>query len=101
MRYDKLVRDKIPEIIERKGEKALFHIADEAEYRSQLERKLKEETAEFLKDKNAEELADILEVVYALAATLNVSLEELERLRLKKAQERGDFKKRIILEETL
>jgi predicted house-cleaning noncanonical NTP pyrophosphatase (MazG superfamily) len=64
-----------------------------------LEEKLAEETGEFLKEKNAEELADILEVVYALGETLGVSKEESEAVREKKAEERGGFAKRIIREE--
>jgi predicted house-cleaning noncanonical NTP pyrophosphatase (MazG superfamily) len=99
MRYDKLVRDRIPEIIEARGGRAVFRIAGEEEYRERLERKLEEETAEFLKEKNAEELADILEVVYALGETLGVAKGELETLREKKAGERGGFRERIVLEE--
>jgi predicted house-cleaning noncanonical NTP pyrophosphatase (MazG superfamily) len=101
MRYEKLVRDKIPEIIQRNGGDPVTHIADEAEYLDRLKRKLEEEVAEFLKDQTGEELADILEVVYALGATLDFSQNDLERIRKEKHTERGGFKKRIILEEVV
>jgi len=100
MRYNKLVRDKIPEIIKGKGETPITHIADDQEYKIRLKEKLQEEVAEFLKDSNAEELADILEVIYALGDNIGVSKEELERIRLKKAEKRGGFKEKIILDET-
>lgn len=77
----------------------MAYVADEEEYMVRLETKLKEEVDEFLKDKTVEELADILEVVYAISKTLGVSGEELEKIRKKKADERGGFEKRIILEE--
>lgn len=98
--YNKLVRDKILEILESKGKPYKSHIADTAEYRTKLREKLTEELAEFDTDNNAEELADILEVVYALADELGSSREELEKLRQQKATERGGFSKRIILEES-
>lgn len=101
MRYDKLVRDKIPEIIESKGEQAIIHIADDQEYRKSLEAKLHEETDElFTWTNTAEELADIAEVIYAIADAKNISKEEIEKIRLEKLEKRGGFKKKIILEET-
>ena len=66
MLYNKLVRDKIPEIIAQQGESANIRILSDKAYTAALEQKLDEETAEFHKEKNLEELADILEVVYAL-----------------------------------
>ncbi|MCC6934588.1 MAG: nucleoside triphosphate pyrophosphohydrolase [Candidatus Yanofskybacteria bacterium] len=99
MRYDKLVRDKIPDIIAEKGSTAETHIAEEAEYLEKLRAKLQEEVGEFLESNTAEELADILEVVYALGVSLGVTRDELERLRAEKAASRGGFEKRIILEE--
>ncbi len=100
MKYDKLVRDKIPEIIRAKGATLVSHVADAEEYRLKLREKLQEEVAEFLADSSAEEIADIQEVLFALADDLGISHDELERIRLKKAEERGAFKERIILEET-
>ena len=99
--YDKLVRDRIPEIIEARGAKASFRAcADDEEYLVRLVAKLKEEVDEFDRDRNAEELADVLEVVRALSARLGFDLADVEALRLKKAEERGAFEKRLILEST-
>lgn len=101
MLYNKLVRDKIPEIIKSKWETAVTHIADDQEYRKKLEEKLHEETDELFVGTNiAEELADILEVAYAIADAKNISKEEIEKIRLEKLEKRWWFSKRIILEET-
>ena len=94
----KLVRDKIPMLIENSGEKPVVRILDENEYRSCLEAKLDEEVAEFHKDRNAEELADILEVVYALAESIGCTKEELLACYHKKHLERGGFRNRVFLE---
>jgi len=97
--YDKLVRDRIPEIIEGRGGKASFRLcADEDEYLARLVAKLREEVDEFDRDRNAEELADILEVVRALCLRLGLDPREVEALRAKKEAERGGFEKRLILE---
>ncbi len=100
MKYGKLVRDKIPEIIESKGGTSVIHTATDEEYEKKLKEKLSEEIAEFLKDANPEELADILEVVYALGDMLGITREELEIIRAKKEVERGAFRKKIILDES-
>lgn len=78
-----------------------IHIASANEYRKALRRKLQEEVTEFLKAENPEELADILEVIYALASLLKHSPAKLEKIRKKKAVKRGGFKKRIILEKII
>lgn len=96
--YNKLVRDKIPEIIERSDKTPHTRILDDDEYITELDRKLDEECAEFHKDKNVEELADIMEVVYALAKAVGSSPDELERVRKGKADKRGSFEKKIFLE---
>ena len=96
MVYEKLVRDLIPDLIAAQGEKPNIRILDDAEYRDCLSRKLDEEVQEFHKENNLEELADILEVVYALAE-INGGREELERLYSKKHEARGGFDKRIFL----
>ena len=96
--YNKLVRDKIPEIITAKGGESVTHIASNEEYRQKVAEKLQEELAEFLDSKDPEELADLLEITYAVGESLGVSKEELEAMRVKKAKERGGFSKRIILE---
>jgi predicted house-cleaning noncanonical NTP pyrophosphatase (MazG superfamily) len=100
MEYNKLVRDRIPEIITNKGAIPITHIADNQEFIEKLEEKLQEEVNEFLESKNTEELADILEVVHAICKTKNVSIEDLEKIRKLKAEERGAFAKKIILERT-
>lgn len=95
--YNKLVRDKIPAIIESAGEKPHIRTLEDEEYRMCLEAKLDEEAAEFHKEQNLEELADILEVVYALAEHLGSSREELEEVYRIKNEKRGGFRDRIFL----
>lgn len=94
----KLVRDKIPALIEASGETPIVRILDDGEYHRCLESKLDEEVAEFHSDRNAEELADILEVVYALAESIGCSKEQLLACYEKKHAQRGGFQNRIFLE---
>lgn len=96
--HNKLVRDKIPKIIKESGRKAVTHILPEDEYLIALETKLNEEVAEYQADKNLEEMADVLEVLQAICVTRGYSLEELEAMREKKANERGGFAEKIFLE---
>lgn len=96
MVYEKLVRDLIPDLIAAQGEKPNIRMLDDAEYRDCLSRKLDEEVQEFHKENNLEELADILEVVYALAE-INGGREELESIYAQKHEARGGFSKRIFL----
>ena len=100
MKYNKLVRDRIIERILAKGEKATFHIADDVEYWTKLREKLQEEVAEFLNDENIEELADIAEVLEAIMAYKGFTREALALEKAKKAEERGGFEKRIVLDES-
>ncbi len=100
MKYNKLVRDKIPEIIKKKGAVPITHIASDDEYWQKLKEKLHEEVDEFMKDNNDEEIADILEVIYAICDYKKIDKNKLELLRKKKAEERGGFKDKIILDET-
>jgi predicted house-cleaning noncanonical NTP pyrophosphatase (MazG superfamily) len=95
----KLVRNRIPEVIEKSGRKAITHAANEKEYMEGLRSKLKEEVGEFLESGDAEELADIIEVVYALSELAGMPAKELERMRKRKAKERGGFDKKIILDD--
>ena len=97
---NKLVRDKIPEIIEADGRTCKTHILSDEEYLSALEEKLNEEVAEYQKDKNLEEMADVLEVLQAICIARGYTLEELEALRKKKADDRGGFSEKIFLEFT-
>ena len=96
--HNKLVRDKIPEIIENTGKTAYFHVLTEEEYLSELDKKLNEECVEYQVDKSLEELADMLEVMYAIAEARGFSIAELEHVRVEKADKRGGFKDRIFLE---
>ncbi|MGL4873122.1 MAG: MazG-like family protein [Clostridium sp.] len=98
-KYDKLVRDLIPEIIERDNKECKTRIVQGIEKTEYLENKLKEEVNEYLEDKNLEELADVMEVLFALADNLGYTEEELINKRLEKKNERGGFKEGIILEE--
>jgi len=98
MEYHKLVRDKIPEIIKSRGDVPVTHIADEKEYEEALVSKLQEEVGEFLTNPCAEEAADILEVLRAICALKNINLDNIEAVRQQKADERGAFEQKIILD---
>lgn len=100
MKYNKLVRDKIPEIIKNKGSNPITHIADDAEYWLKLKEKLTEEVKEFLESEAEEELADIEEVLKTIYEYRNIDPADIETLRKKKSEERGGFKEKIILEES-
>lgn len=99
MKYGKLVRDKIPEIIQAKGESVVFHVAEEAEYRKKLLAKLLEEAKEFVDDESPEELADVLEVIECIFDTWGFDRGAVEEIRLLKREQRGGFDERIILDE--
>lgn len=95
--YDKLVRDRIPEIIKEKGRTCKFRIADTKEYRQKLMEKLQEETSEFLETPCVEELADIQEVIDALL--VEYKWTGLKATTQFKKITRGSFHEKIILEE--
>ena len=97
--YNKLVRDKITDIIEADGRIAKYRILDDNEYRQELNKKLQEEVREYIEDNNIEELADIVEVVYGILNSVDVSIEEFEKIRMGKQEKRGAFVKKIYLEE--
>jgi len=99
MKYEKLIRDKIPEIIRSKGGKPVVRLAGNDEYHNHLRLKLQEEVTEFLRDDNPEELADIMEVILAICDEKGFSRAELELVRQQKATEKGRFTDKIILEE--
>ncbi|MFP8955877.1 hypothetical protein ACLI4Y_04050 [Natrialbaceae archaeon A-CW3] len=96
--YDKLVRDRIPAIIDENGEWPITHVADDTEYERRLLDKLEEECTEVRDKLTLEELADVLEVIRALCTHEGWSLEELEESRRQKAADRGGFDDRIVLE---
>lgn len=97
--YNKLVRDKIPEIIESDGKKCVTEVLSHEQYIEALDRKLGEELAEYHSEPCVEELADLLEVVYAVAAARGYGVEKLEQVRAEKAERRGGFEKRLLLKE--
>lgn len=93
--YNKLVRDRIPEILDEKGVPYEKRIADPDEYKLELIKKLGEEIIEFAEEGNPEELADVIEVIEALKILPEYA--DVEALRLAKREERGGFDERIIL----
>ncbi len=97
--YNKLVRDRIPEIIEASGKNCIVETLSEERYLEMLDAKLDEELAEYHKDQNIEELADLMEVLLTAAKARGYSPEALEAVRLEKAEKRGGFEKRILLKE--
>ena len=98
--YHKAIRDKIPEIIEKSGKSCNVQILSDKEFLQEIEIKLSEEVLEYQSDKNSEELADILEVIYRIAEIKGISKEELEQIRIKKVIQRGSFKKNLFLIDT-
>lgn len=101
IKYNKLVRDKIPEIIEKSGKTVIVEILDDISYKKLLDEKLQEELKEYLCSGSVEELADIAEVIYAILDYKNISIDEFESIRKGKAEERGAFKDRMLLWEVI
>ena len=103
--YNKLVRDKIPEIIENDGEKPILRVLNDNEYKKELEKKLKEEYEEFLiaekKSERLEELADMLEVIRTLALLEDEDIQSVINIMDKKREKRGGFTKKLFLEKTI
>lgn len=101
MKYKKLVRDKIPEIIKKNEpeNEIFFHIADDNEYWKELKQKLLEEVNEYLKSETIEEMSDIEEVLKTIRDFKNISVEKVEEMRKGKFEKRGGFQKKIILDE--
>jgi len=96
--HNKLVRDKIPEIINKSGKTAVCRTLSDEEYLQTLDQKLTEELDEYLKDQSMEEIADLLEVIYAVVKARGSSMEEIEKIRLLKKEKRGGFENKIFLE---
>lgn len=99
--HNKLVRDKIPEIIENTGKKFKTRVLSNEEYLKELRKKSYEELEEYMnasdKENALEELADLLEIIHALAIAHDSSISEVEAIRETKAQKRGGFKEKIFL----
>lgn len=99
--YNKLVRDRIPEVIERTGKSFQTTILSQEEYIKELKKKSYEELEEYMEADNneeaLEELADLLEILHAFAAVHGSSIDKVEEIRKKKAEKRGGFQERIFL----
>lgn len=99
--YNKLIRDRIPEIIEATGRRPVYETLDDASYIKLLKEKLVEEVNEFLESDSLEELADIGEVMHALLEYKGISIEAFQKSRMDKLENRGAFKKRLLLKEVI
>ena len=99
--YNKLVRDKIPAIIEQSGKTCETEILSDEAYLQMPDKKLDEELAEYHKDQNIEELADLLEVLFAAAKARGYSIEELYQVRDEKRKARGGFEEKILLKSVI
>ena len=99
MTHNKLVRDRIPEIIRKNGGDPKTHVAVSIQFGFALQEKLREEVEEFCKSEEIEEIADILEVLEALMVYHGFSRKKVAEIKKKKARTNGKFRKRIILEE--
>lgn len=97
--YNKLVRDLIPNIIKESGKICTYTVLSDNDYLTMLDAKLNEELAEYQESKSIEELADLLEVIRAVAIARGSSYEEVENIRKDKALKRGGFEKRFLLTE--
>lgn len=95
--YNKLIRDKIPEIIEADGGSCKTRVLKEDEYLTELDKKLSEELSEYLESGSIEELADLYEVIRSVAVARGYSTVELEKVRAEKAAQRGSFEKKLLL----
>ena len=98
-KYYKLVRDRIPEIIMQSGKRPVYSILSDEAYLAKLDEKLNEELAEYQESKSMEELADLLEVIRAVAAARGSSMDEVEAIRRDKAAKCGGFEKKVLLTE--
>ena len=96
-KYNKVVRDKIPEIIEESGKKYTLKQLDDASFLAEIEKKLIEEVNEYSESKDIEELADILEVIYRISELRGVNSDELDEIRKEKAEKRGKFDDNLFL----
>ena len=101
IKYNKLVRDRIPEIVEKSGKRAMIEELEPQAYKKYLDQKLEEELQEYLEADSVDELADLVEVVYAILKYKGVEVKDFENIRKKKAEERGAFDKRLLLKEVV
>lgn len=101
MKYNKLVRDDIPEIIAESGKSVRFRYLEDEEYKIALEMKLDEEVAEFHKNPSIAEIADIAEVLYALIDAYGYRVFDVIKYRASKKAEKGGFENGVFLEEVM
>ena len=99
--YNKLVRDRIPEIIEAGGKTCVTEILSGEQYLKMLDIKLNEELAEYQESKSLEELVDLLEVMQTVVNARGWTWEQLEQIRQEKVIRRGSFEKKILLKEVI
>jgi len=97
IKYNKAIRDKIPEIIAESGKKCNLKQLDDESFLAELEKKLSEEVNEYTESKDVEELADLLEVIYRISELRGVNSDELDKIRKEKAKERGKFDSNLFL----
>ncbi|MGM0438108.1 MAG: phosphoribosyl-ATP pyrophosphohydrolase [Bacillota bacterium] len=95
--FNKLIRDKIPEIIEEAGNNYEMEVLDDEDYFKALNKKLQEELDEYKASKEIMELADLVEIIYAILDYKNISRAEFEKMRKEKQKERGGFEKKLFL----
>ncbi|MHC1786423.1 MAG: nucleoside triphosphate pyrophosphohydrolase [Christensenellales bacterium] len=96
-KYNKLVRDLVPDIIQSSGKTCVYSVLSDADYITMLDAKLTEELAEYQENKSLEELADLLEVIMAIAEARGSSIDEVDNIRQDKAAKRGSFSRKILL----
>lgn len=98
--YNKLIRDKIPQVMDKKSVTYSVRRLNDQEYVEKLNEKLQEELDEYFaagEESQVEELADLVELVYAILENKGVSIDQFEKVRLKKREERGGFKEKLLL----
>ena len=98
--YDKLVRDRIPEIIENSGNHCEIEVVSDEVALEYLYKKLNEEVSELIEDKNLEEIADVVEVLFAIGKKYGYSEEDILNKRCEKIEKSGGFEGNIILKKT-
>ena len=97
--YNKLIRDKNVEIMEKKGCKVTYEILGDERYREELDKKLKEEVLEYLEAYDIEEMADVMEVIYTMLDYTGVTMEDVEKVRVEKRNRKGGFKNKVFLKD--
>lgn len=96
--YNKLVRDKIVDIINKEGKQATYSVLNDEEYLNELNKKLIEESHEFIEENSIEELADVMEVIESIMSVKNISWDEVREIQNSKRNKRGGFEDKIYLE---